>query len=56
MIAADPGPSFAVLAKRLTGKAVALAEAHKGAALLQAREDPRRWRRAALLWPLFTKG
>jgi len=56
MITADPQPSFAALARRLTGKVAALAEARKGDALLQASGDPRRWRRAALLWPLFTKG
>jgi hypothetical protein len=43
------------LAARLTAKAAALARA-RGEALLRARrQDPSRWRRADLLWPLFTK-
>ena len=40
---------FAALAARLTAKARRLAEAHAR----NRRDDPRRWRRPALLWPLF---
>ena len=43
--------SFDRLAARLTARARALAEAR----LLARRADPRRWRRARLLWPLFGK-
>lgn len=41
---------------RLAARARALAEAHAERRALARRGDPRRWRRAALLWPLFTKG
>jgi hypothetical protein len=45
--------NFSALALRLRTRAIALAEARAAA----RRTDPaRRWRRAALLWPLFTKG
>lgn len=44
---------FSALALRLRAQAITLAEARIAA----RRTDPaRRWRRAALLWPLFTKG
>lgn len=44
---------FAALAERLRLQAIALAEAR----LAEARADPaERWRRPALLWPLFTRG
>lgn len=49
MIAASA--DFAALAARLTAKARALAEARTA-----RRDDPRRWRKARLLWPLFAKG
>lgn len=42
---------------RLTGlfeRAARLASAR--AATLALRDSPARWRRASLLWPLFTKG
>jgi hypothetical protein len=40
---------------RLAGKAARLAEAHAETALRTRRDDPSRWRRAGLLWPLFAK-
>lgn len=51
MIEADAGKALDRLASRLAAKAAALA-----AARVRARRDENRWRRAALLWPLFTKG
>jgi hypothetical protein len=42
-------------AARLADKAAQLAEAHGEIAFRARREDPSRWRRAALLWPLFAK-
>lgn len=45
--------NFAAVAEHLRARAVALAQARTFA----RRTDPaQRWRRAALLWPLFTKG
>ena len=40
---------------RLTAKAETLARAAAENRLRAARSDPARWRRAALLWPLFTR-
>lgn len=54
MIEADT--DFASLASRLTEKARALAAARIETRALNRRGDDRRWRRAALLWPLFAKG
>ena len=51
MIEADAGKALDRLAPRLTAKAAALAKAR-----LRSRNDENRWRRAALLWPLFAKG
>jgi len=42
-------------AARLAAQAATLAEARAKSALLARRQDPSRWRRAALLWPLFAK-
>ena len=56
MITASTEPDFAALAKDLADKAKALAEAQAVTAGATARSDPRRWRQASLLWPLFTKG
>jgi hypothetical protein len=42
-------------AARLAAKAARLAEARGEAGLRARREDPSRWRRAGLLWPLFAK-
>lgn len=53
MIAASLAGAFERLATRLSARAAALAEA---AAVEKARpNDPLRWRKASLLWPLFTK-
>ena len=56
MISAETSPDFASLAVRLAAKARALAEAHAERNALARRSDPARWRKAGLLWPLFTKG
>lgn len=53
MIRAATGAGFAA---RLLARAGALAEARAERAALARRRDPRRWRRAKLLWPLFVKG
>lgn len=50
MISARSEPAFDSLATRLAAKAKALAEAH-----IAQRDDPHRWRRAHLLWPLFAR-
>ena len=42
-------------AARLSARAARLAEAREEARLRARRDDPSRWRRAALLWPLFAK-
>lgn len=53
MITARPDPDFAALAARLAADAGKLIEAQlHGTAL----PKPARWRRASLLWPLFSKG
>ena len=49
-------PDFAALAKRLETKARKLAEARAESMALARRGNPLRWRKAALLWPLITKG
>ena len=46
----------AALTARLVHRAAALACAHAETRALAARGDPGRWRKARLLWPLFTKG
>ena len=56
MISAETRPDFAALAARLAAKAKALAHARLEEAALARRGDPARWRKAGLLWPLFTKG
>lgn len=50
----EPGPEE--LALRLAAKAQALAEAKIERDALARRGDPQRWRKAALVWPLFAKG
>jgi hypothetical protein len=40
---------------RLAARAARLAEARAETALRSRRDDPTRWRRAGLLWPLFAK-
>jgi hypothetical protein len=42
-------------ATRLAARAEALARARAEAALRARRDDPARWRKAHLLWPLFTR-
>jgi hypothetical protein len=49
-------PGFDALAKRLENAARRMAEARLESSALARRGDPRRWRKAALLWPLITKG
>lgn len=44
------------LAARLSQKARILAEAQVADSRLARSGSARRWRKAALLWPLFTKG
>ncbi len=55
MITTDAQAAFAALGARLEKQARILAEARADDARI-APGDPRRWRRAALLWPLFAKG
>ena len=52
----EAGTNFAAFAARLTQRARTLATAHLQARVLAAQGDETRWRRADLLWPLFTKG
>jgi hypothetical protein len=49
------GIAFDALAARLTARASRLAVARATTRLLAARQDESRWRRAALVWPLFGK-
>lgn len=56
MITASTDPDFAALARDLADKAKLLAEARAVTTAAHPRSDPRRWRQASLLWPLFTKG
>ena len=56
MISATTRPDFAALAARLVAMARTLGEAQAEQTALARRGDPTRWRKAALLWPLFTKG
>ncbi len=44
------------LASRLTARAASLAAAAAENQARRSRRDPVRWRRAELLWPLFSKG
>lgn len=53
MISAEPDPQLGALAERLTAKAKSLAEATAVRMALARRGDPRRWRQAGLIWPLF---
>jgi hypothetical protein len=46
------GGSFAA---RLTARAAALAQAYGETLLRERRDDPSRWHRPSLLWPLFAK-
>jgi hypothetical protein len=49
---AEKGRAFAA---RLAEQAARLAAARAESRLRSRRGDPSRWRRASLLWPLFTK-
>jgi hypothetical protein len=49
---AEAGRTFAA---RVAARAALLAKAHAETALRTRGHDPSRWRRAALLWPLFAK-
>lgn len=55
MIDAEPA-KFAALAARLAKRAEAIAARHLELRRLEPSRDPRRWRRAELLWPNFTRG
>jgi len=55
MIEAGLAQSSRGLAARLTARAARLARAYGEMRLRERKADPIRWRRAALLWPLFTK-
>lgn len=48
--------NFAEMAAKLAGKAALLSQAEAESRHLARRDAPRRWRRAVLLWPLFTRG
>ncbi len=48
--------AFDRLALRLTRTAAAMAVAAVTSRRLARKADPTRWRRADLLWPIFTKG
>jgi len=48
--------SFAALAERLTRRAASLATSRGESRLRARRRDGGQWRRAALLWPLFSGG
>ena len=52
----DASAAFASLAARLTARARLLAQARGENAALARKADPRRWRKAGLLWPQFVKG
>lgn len=54
MIRARSALSPQAFAQALTRQAARLAEARAEDRLLSRRTDPRRWRMARLLWPLFT--
>ena len=56
MISVQTRPDFTALAARLVAMARTLGEAQAEQTALERRGDPSRWRKAALLWPLFSKG
>jgi hypothetical protein len=53
MIETDASPAFEALAGRLEQQAAALAEARAQASQLARTNDPARWRRPDLVWPIF---
>lgn len=56
MIRVDTAAALDRLMPRLSAKARAIAAAGAETSTLAAQGDPRRWRTARLLWPLFTQG
>ena len=56
MIAAQVESPPERLARQLAARAAALAAAHAESSARKRHGDPARWRKAALLWPLFTEG
>lgn len=54
MIALESGAALAALASRLISRARLLAGARGKEAALAARDPAARWRKARLVWPLFT--
>ncbi len=50
-----PAKAFDALAARLMDAARRIGEARAAELAFARRDDPRRWRRAGLLWPLFAK-
>jgi hypothetical protein len=55
VIKADIAEKGRAFAARLAEQATKLAVARAESRLRARRDDPSRWRRAGLLWPLFTK-
>lgn len=55
MIRARFASDVATLARSLASRASELAKARAEERLAETRADPWRWRKAHLLWPLFTK-
>ena len=55
MISARFHPGFEALVRLLEAKAGALAQASAQTSAM-GQDNPRRWRSARLIWPLFTKG
>lgn len=55
MIEARPAQISRAFVDRLARKAAQLAQASAQNRLLARKRNPRRWRSARLLWPLFTK-
>lgn len=47
---------FAEMAARLSARARLLGEAAAESRRLARKDPPSRWRKAVLLWPMFTKG
>ena len=55
-IETDAGAAFARLVPALVRSAERIARNHLAERSLARRDDPRRWRRATLIWPSFTRG
>lgn len=52
----NPSSDFAALLAQLQAQAARLGAARAETLRLERRDPAQRWRRAALLWPLFSKG